>query len=274
MPRPGAGSRARSDHAPGTGATLLLGAAGVAGVLVGATLDAGLGTAVMAVSAAVPPAVRGGALARTRTAVADVTRHRHRLAGDVAVADEQMRRLADRIDRLADQGVDDAFELERTRRQLRRARVELAGSRVALAGATEDAARARVAVDAAATALRMERTRADLAVAEAAQLASEADELAHAAVVAGVDGAPAAALWRPAARVVGQRSFASVDLRVFDAFTETDLADEDAVLDAPVRRGRHSAPIDLIHDVKRVQHAAQHEVRPHPLPAARRSDVA
>ena len=272
MSRWGAGSRVRPGPAPGTGATLLLGAAGVAGVLVGSTLDAGLGTAVMAVSAAVPPAVLGGA--RTRTAVADVTRHRHRLAGEVAVADEQMRRLADRIDRLADQGVDDAFELERTRRQLRRARVELAGSRVALAGATEDAARARVAVDAAATALRMERTRADLAVAAAARLTSEADERAHAAVVAGVDGAPAAALWRPAARVVGQRSFASVDLRVFDAFTETDLADEDAVLDAPVRRGRHAAPIDLIHDVQRVQHAAQHEVRPHPLPAARRSDVA
>ena len=131
-----------------------------------------------------------------------------------------------------------------------------------------------VAVDAAETALRGERTRTDLAAAEVARLASEAGGPAHAAVVAGVDGAPAAALWRPAVRVAGQRSVASVDLRVFDAFTETDLAEEDAALDAPARRGRHAAPTDLTLDVQRVQHVAPHEVRPHPLPAARRSDVA
>ena len=74
--------------------------------------------------------------------------------------------------------------------------------------------------------------------AAAARLALEADLAARTAT-------GEAAGWRPAARVVGQRSFASVDLRVLDAFTEADLADEDAVLDAPVRRGRHVAQLDL-----------------------------
>jgi len=234
-------SRAVRDDSPGTSATVLLGAVGLAGVLVGSTLDAALGTVVMAVSASVPPVVLGGALARSRTALAHEGWQRRRLAGEVAVSDEQIRRLADRIDRSAEQGLDDAAELEQTRRQLRRARVELATSRAVLSGVREDAVRARVAVDAAATTRDAERVRADLAVAEgaaAARLALQTDEAARTTT-------GEAAGWRPAARVAGQRSFASVDLRVFDAFTEADLADEDAVLDAPVRRGRHVAQLDL-----------------------------
>ena len=249
---------ASATTSPGTPATVLLTAAGLAGVLVGSTLDAGLGTAVMSVSALVPSVVLGGALARTRTALASESWQRHRLAGEVAVSDEQVRRLADRVDRLADQGVDDAAELERTRRQLRRARVELAGSRAVLAGARDAAARDRAAADQASAAASRPgppptppappATRpvpGSSAPSPRPQAAArEADELARTAT-----GEQAA--WRPAVRVEGQRSFASVDLRVFDAFTEADLADEDAVLDAPVRRGRHVADLDLPADAGR-----------------------
>jgi hypothetical protein len=233
-------ARAVRDDGPVTPATVLLASAGLGGVLAGSTLDGGVGTAVMAVSALVPSAVLAGALARTRTALAHEGRQRHRLAGEVAVSDEQLRRLADRVGRLSDQGVDDAAELERTRLQLRRARVELAGAKAVLAGVREDAARALGAADAARAARDEARARVERAVAEAeaaARAAAEADALVRSAV-------PEPAGWRPALRVDGQRSFASVDLRVFDAFTEADLADEDAVLDAPVRRGRHVAPLD------------------------------
>ena len=116
------------DDSPGTSATVLLGAAGLASVLVGSTLDAALGTVVMAVSASLPPVLLGGALARSRTALAHEGWQRRRLAGEVAVSDEQIRRLADRVDRLADHGLDDAAELERTRRQLRRVRVDRHGA--------------------------------------------------------------------------------------------------------------------------------------------------
>ncbi len=250
------GGRARTD-VPGTPAAVLLVGAGLAGVLVGSTLDAGAGTAVMAVSALVPPVVLGGALARARTALAHETWQRHRLAGELTVTDTQVRRLSDRVGLLADQGVDDAAELERTRRQLRRARVELAGSRGVLAGAREEAATARTAADAAARAAGLARDEArasvERAVAEAAAAVRSAREAAAEALAAAgtlaAAGDPAG--WRPTARVEGQRSFASVDLRVFDAFTEADMADEDAVLDAPVRRGRHVAELDAALDLRR-----------------------
>lgn len=238
------------ESAPGTAATLLLAASGVAGVLVGSTLDAGTGTAVMATASLVPSVVLGRALGRTRTALGAERWQRHRLAGDVAVSDDQLRRMADRVGLLTDQASDSVAELERTRRQLRRASVELATSRAALAGARAEAARARAALDEVVAARDQARAEADLALAQAeeaaraaARTAREADELARAADAARASGvAPLdGEAWRPVARVKGQRSFASVDLRVFDAFTEADMADEDAVLDAPVRRGRHVA---------------------------------
>ena len=269
-------SRAVRDDAPGTWATVLLGAAGLAGVLVGSTLDAPLGTVVMAASAVVPAGVLGGALARSRAALAHEGRQRRRLAGEVAASDEQARRLADRVDLLADQGLDDAAELERSRRQLRRARVELATSRALLCGLREDDARASATVEEAATASDGGRTRADLAVAQVAQVTAAA-AAAQLALEADRTATGEATGWRPAARAVGQRSFASVDLRVFDAYTEADLADEDAVLDAPVRRGRHVAPLDPAPVADPVRGAVTAAVTPvlRSLPRdARESDVA
>ena len=131
---------------PGTPAAVLLAAAGLAGVLLGSTLDAGAGTAVMAASR--PGAVASCSAPRSPAPAPPWPTRAGTGAASPArspSSDDQLRRLADRVERLADQGVDDAAELERTRRQLRRARVELAGSRAVLAGAREEAARARTA---------------------------------------------------------------------------------------------------------------------------------
>ncbi|MFC7162597.1 hypothetical protein ACFQL5_09915 [Aquipuribacter hungaricus] len=265
------------DGGPGTPAAALFVAAGLAGVLAGPTLVAPAGTAVMTASALVPPLLLGGALVRARTALAHERRLRRTVAGELVVTDQQVGRLAGRLagrlDLLADQGMEDAAELERTRRQLRRARVELATSRAVLSGVRADAARDRAAAEEAV--LAAARSRRDLARAQAALaeavvpdvvvleavvpqavpsgatlsgVASEAPLRVPAApapvptdapVPAGAPRLPVGA-GVPTPRS-GRRSFASVDLRVFDAFSEADLEDEDAVLEAPVRRGRHAA---------------------------------
>jgi hypothetical protein len=222
-----------------TTTTFLLAAGGAAGVLAGSTVAGDVGTLVMLASSLVPSVVLGGALHRARTDLAHESWQRHRLAGEVAVSDDQLRRLADRVDTLSDQRQDDGVELERTRRQLRRARVELATSRAVLAGVREEVARSRSALDAATAARDEARAATNLALAEA-EAAAEAARRAEAALARAVDPDRSDA-WRPPVRVEGQRSFASVDMRVFDAFLEADMADEDAVLDAPARRGRHAA---------------------------------
>lgn len=228
---------------PRTSATVLLAATGAAGVLVGSTLDPSAGSVLMLTSALVPSVVLGGALARARTALERSQHQRHRVAGELAVSDEQLRRLADRLERQTDAAADSAAELERTRRQLRRARVEVATSRAGIAGAREEAARARSAAVQLAAARDEARAAANLAEAEA-EAALEAARRAEQALERA--GVPDRALpWTAPARVAGQRSFASVDMRVFDAFTEADMADEDAVLDAPARRGRHAATAQL-----------------------------
>lgn len=223
-----------------TTSAVLLAAAGVAGVLVGSTLDAGTGTALMVASSLVPSVVLGSALVRARTDLAHESWARHRLAGEIAVSDDQLHRLADRVGSLVDQHSDDTAVLERTRAQLRRARVETATSRAVLAGVREQAARSRSMAEAAVAARDEVRAQADAALAEA-EAAAEAARRAEAALARAGDSQALAELWRPPARVEGQRSFASVDMRVFDAFLEADMADEDAVLDAPARRGRHAA---------------------------------
>ncbi len=185
----------------------------------------------MAVSAVAPAVVTGRALGRARRALATETRRRHVLAGEVAVADLQLRRMSDRVGALADARADAAAELETARRHLRQVRVELATARGELSGAREDAARARAAAAAAVAAREELRVRLHAARAETAA-ATEAVRRAEAA------GVPVASRPLP---IRGQRSFASVDLRVFDAFTEADMGLEDAALDAPARRGRHAA---------------------------------
>lgn len=218
-----------------TPAAVLLGTAGAAGVLVASTLPGDLGTALLLTSGVVPSLILSGALHRTRSALAHTSWQRHRLAGELAVTDEQLRRLADRVDTLSDGQYDDAAELERTRRQLRRARVELATSRAMLSGIREELGRGRSDA-AAATAARDEaRSLANAAMGEA-EAAAETARRAEAALARATGHG-----WRAPVRVEGQRSFASVDLRIFDAFAEADMGDEDAVLDAPVRRGRHAA---------------------------------
>jgi hypothetical protein len=222
-----------------TPTTALVAVGGTAGVLVGSTVTGDLGTAMILAASLFPSVVLGGALHRARTALAHESWQRHRLAGEVAVADEQMRRLADRVDTLSDERHDDGAELERTRRQLRRARVEVATSRAVLAGVREEAVRARSAVEAATAARDEARAIANVALAEA-EAAAETARRAEAALARATDPDREDA-WRPPVRVEGQRSFASVDMRVFDAFLEADMADEHAVLDAPARRGRHAA---------------------------------
>lgn len=233
--------------------TVLLAAGGLAGVLVGSTLDPGAGTALMVASSVLPPAVLGAALSRTSTDLVEETRHRHRLAGRVAVADEQLSRLGDRVEVLADEAHDRAAETERARAQLRAARVELATSRAALAGVREQATRGRSAVAAAVAARDEARQVANAALVEAEDAVTAARR-AEAALARAEDGTTVAEEWRAPVRVEGQRSFAGVDLRVFDAFVEADMADEHAVLDAPARRGRHAAAPAL--DAATVQAAA------------------
>ncbi len=220
--------------------TLLLATGGLAGVLVGSSLDPGAGTALMVASSVLPPAVLGTALVRTRTALVEETRHRHRLAGRVAVSDEQLSRMGDRVETLADQAHDQAAATRLARTQLRAARVELATSRATLAGVREQAARARSATAAAVAARDEARQAANaaLARADAAALGARRAEVALSRLEEGLTDPSAT---RSAPRVDGQRSFASVDMRVFDAFVEADMADEHAVLDAPARSGRHAA---------------------------------
>ncbi|MGJ7440813.1 hypothetical protein [Aquipuribacter sp. MA13-6] len=232
----------RRRDRPGVGPTsaLLLTAAGLAGVLVGSSMDPGAGSALMVASSVLPPAVLGTALVRTRTALVHETRHRHRLAGRVAVSDEQLSRMGDRVEHLVDLAHDQTAETQLVRTRLRDVRVELATSRAALAGVREQAARARSAATAAVAARDEARqvANAALARADAAALDARRAEVALTRVEEGLLGPDAV---RSTPRVDGQRSFASVDMRVFDAFVEADMADEDAVLDAPARRGRHAA---------------------------------
>ncbi|WP_380169163.1 hypothetical protein [Jannaschia sp. R86511] len=244
--------------AAGIGSVLLLASTGVAGVLVGSTVDAGAGTAIMVGASLLPSAVLGSRLVRARTDLAHESWLRHRLAGEVAVSDDQLRRLADRVEALTDRSSDHAAELERTRVQLRRARVELATSRAVLAGVREQVARARSATQVATASRDDARSLANAARAEAEAAAATARraEAALARAEAGVRDP-----WPAPAQVVGQRSFASVDLRVFDAFAEADLAADDAVLDAPARRGRHAAgpALDPVADATRAARRAEHE---------------
>ncbi len=215
----------------------------------------------MAAATLLPAGVLGHALGRARAALVREMARRRRTAADLAVADLRLRALSDRARDLADREADGAAELEATRRRLRRVGVELATSRAVLTATREELTRSRAERAAAVAAL--DGTRAALAVADAeaaaarreteavreqaaaARRETEAVREQAAAALAGLTTAaersadPGETTAPPASR--GQRSGASVDLRVFDAFLEAGLGPEDAALDAPVRRGRHAA---------------------------------